>query len=375
MKILIVTGIFPPDHGGPASYVPAIASALVQDHEIVAVVTLSDNAHHDDSEYAFSVVRINRNLPRLVRLLKTIATIRKLSRRADVAYLNGLVLEGIIACKLLSRRPVAVKVVGDLIWEKARNQAATNDSIEEFQTRAHPFKWRLLRMLQTCYTRTADLVIVPSEYLAGIVLGWGIAKTKVAVVYNAVHIPRESPIEPTWDLVTVARLVAWKGIDQLIQLAADNGWSLKIVGDGPLRASLEAMAESLATKTKIVFTGHVMQREIVQHIRSARVFVLNSSYEGLPHIVLEAKAAGVAVVASAVGGTPESINDGIDGFLYRLNDIASLTRIIKQLLDNAEFRRTIAQNGREDVLQRFSFDRMVLDSGRLLVLTAKPCFS
>ncbi|MPZ57881.1 MAG: glycosyltransferase [Rhizobiales bacterium] len=240
MKILFVTGIFPPDHGGPARYVPSMAAELKRrGHEVVTIVTLSDRLDCDDSAYGFPIVRLRRSLSRPVRVLQTIWTITRHARRADVAYLNGLVLEGIVATRLLGRTRAVIKVVGDLIWERARNSGATELDLDAFQVAPLLLRWRILRWLQGWYTARAELVIVPSEYLATVVCGWGVDPGKVRVIRNAVPLPPPAPaITPSYDLVTVARLVPWKGVADLIDVAAENGWSLRVVGDGPLCGSL-----------------------------------------------------------------------------------------------------------------------------------------
>jgi glycosyltransferase involved in cell wall biosynthesis len=157
----------------------------------------------------------------------------------------------------------------------------------------------------------------------------------------------------TYDLVTVARLVPWKGLADLIEVASDLGLRLRIVGDGPLRSELEALAEQ--RRAQVSFAGHVARDQIPDEIRSARLFVLNSSYEGLPHIVLEAKAAGVAVLASAAGGTPETIHHGVDGWLVPVNDKVALATAIKRLLYDDELRADLVQAGYRQLSEQFTF--------------------
>ncbi len=78
MNVLIVTGIFPPDHGGPASYVPRMASALAErGHNIVAVITLSDSLQHNDVSFGFRIVRLLRGEFKIVRLMRTLFAIRR----------------------------------------------------------------------------------------------------------------------------------------------------------------------------------------------------------------------------------------------------------------------------------------------------------
>ena len=312
MRILLVTGIFPPDHGGPASYVPMIASELkARNHEIVAIVTLSDVV--DGNGHNFPVIRLRRAMWRPLRVVKTIWTIMRLSRRADVTYLNGLALEGIIATGLTRRRAV-VKVVGDLIWEKARNARATPLDLDQFQRAELPLRWRMLRRLQGIYTGLCGIGHRSER------IPWCHRSRLGRRPRKDQDHPQRRPAaasrpdhEPRYDLITVARLVPWKGIAELIEVAGNNGWSLRIVGDGPLMPELTKQAAAL--RADVSFAGHVRPDRICEELRSADLFVLNSSYEGLPHIVLEAKAAGVPVIATAAGGTGEIMHHDVDGWV------------------------------------------------------------
>lgn len=361
MNVLIVTGIFPPDHGGPASYVPRMASALAERaHNIVAVITLSDSLQHNDVSFGFRIVRLLRSEFRPVRLARAVLTIQKYAAQADVVYLNGLVIEGVVATRLLRRRPTVVKVVGDLIWEKARNANATSLDIDAYQAAPVPPAWRFLRWLQRFYTGCADAVIVPSGYLAGIVSRWGVRAGRIHTIYNAVALAKEVEDKSgsaKWDVVVVARLVPWKGLAEVIGAVAAIGKSLKIVGDGPMRSELEALARKL--NAHVTFTGHVEHSQVAQEIRSARLFVLNSSYEGLPHIVLEAKSAGVPVLATRVGGTPETIDHDVNGWLIEVGDSAALREAFELLLSNPDLLTRLAAGGLEQMKTRFSFKAMV----------------
>lgn len=367
MRILLVTGIFPPDHGGPASYVPEIARGFRSaGHDVVAVITLSDKLGHDDSRFDFPVVRIERHRHRLVRWFQTVRAISRLANRADVVYLNGLVLEGVVAAKLIGDHPTVIKVVGDLIWERARNQRATELDLDTFQNAVLPLRWRLLRRLQGWYSGCADAVITPSQYLANIVARWGVDSSRIKVIYNAIEIPQEGMrSQPQVDVVTVARLVPWKGLADLIEVVADQGWSLKIVGDGPMREELERLANHL--RARVNFLGQVPKEQVAEVIRNGRLFVLFSSYEGLPHIVLEAKAVGVAVVASAAGGTPEVIDHGENGWLVPVGNRVELSAAIAHLLGNEVLRENLAAQGRLSLSGRFSYERMVKDTLSVLL--------
>ena len=342
MKLLVVTGIFPPDIGGPATYVPVIASALADYNvEVPAVVTLSSTPSNDSS-YPFRVLRINRHKNKIIRVIKTIAVIFKESQNCDAIYLNGLVFEGMIAGKIFRKKTVVMKVVGDLAWEKANRDTLKHPDLEQFHKSPTSMKFWLLKKIQTCYSKLADHVITPSNYLREIVALWGVDKSKISVIYNATN---EAPTFQTkqeieFDVVTVARLVPWKRIDDLIRICASKELSLIVVGDGPQFQELKELANEL--NCKVQFSGKVKQSEVPALISKAKIFVLNSTYEGLPHIVLEAYSLGVTVIASDAGGTNEVMKAVSPGNMYPVNDMQKLTEImltkIKDFEDNPRLR-------------------------------------
>jgi glycosyltransferase involved in cell wall biosynthesis len=356
MKILIVTGIFPPDQGGPAGYVASIAAGLQRlGHTVVSVITLSDRHHCTTDSYSFPVVRLPRHLFRPLRWIRTIFTVARLARQADVVFLNGLVCEGILATRYVTCRPVVVKVVGDLVWEKARNIGVTNLELDSFQKARLPWSWAMLKALQAWYTASANGVITPSQYLSNIVAGWGVPKHKIHVVHNAVAIPPPNGAQrKDYDLVTACRLVPWKGVSNLIKVTQALKLRLLVLGDGPLRSELEALAKSCGAA--VSFSGYVSPERLPDEMRRAQLFVLNSSYEGMPHIVLEAKAASVAVLATDAGGTPETISHGINGWLVPANDMVKLSSGIQKLLREDSLRISLAEAGFNQIAQGFDLN-------------------
>ncbi len=140
-NILIVTGIFPPDIGGPASYVPKIASELSKRGWKVTVLTLSDFLNHDDSDYSFRVIRLLRPQKKWRRVPQTIWAIARYAEDADVLFANGLFLESVVAARW-KRKPLVMKIVGDWAWERGVNKGWTADSIDDFQKRRYRHNWR-----------------------------------------------------------------------------------------------------------------------------------------------------------------------------------------------------------------------------------------
>jgi glycosyltransferase involved in cell wall biosynthesis len=373
MKLLLVTGIFPPDHGGPAGYVPRIAAELVRRGHAVRVVCLSDRLDHDDSGYPFAVHRIRRGMPMAARMLRTAAAIYRGSRGADAVLVNGLRLEAMAATRL-SGAPAVHKVVGDQAWERARNRGWFAGTLDEYQRAPKPARLRLLDWLRTVPLRGAARVIVPSRYLGRIVEGWGFPPARTALVYNAVEPPVAAPADeaglppfagPT--LVTVCRLVPWKGVEGVIRALPElAGARLAVVGDGPLRAPLEALARELGVAERVLFTGGVPAARVRAILRQADVFVLNSSYEGLPHVVLEAMAEGAPVVATDAGGTGEVVEHGVTGLLVEPGRPEALVAAVRTLLHDPAAARALRDGAARALERRFSYAAMVQDTERLL---------
>ncbi len=369
MRILITSDIFPPDVGGPATYVPRIASELTRRGHQVTVVTYSlVQSFSGDGVYPFPVVRVSAAPPRWRRLPRTLSAILAHGRQSDVIYANGLVTETVLANYVL-HKPVVAKVVGDLAWERSRDKGWIQDNIDRFQTQRYPLKVELMRWRRNLSYARMDRIIVPSRYLKEMLVEhWHLPSDRVQVVYNSFESaeqelpPAEVDLPVKHKLITVCRLTGWKGVDGLIQaLPALPDVGLVIVGDGPLHDELVALAQRLGVETRVRFVGTVPGEQVPAYLRACDIFVLNSTYEGLPHVVLEAAAAGLPVIATAAGGTPEVLQDGVTGQLIPPGNSSALEEAILSWIGRlpispsplpARFSRQHMVQATEDVLQQ-----------------------
>jgi glycosyltransferase involved in cell wall biosynthesis len=383
MNILLVTGIFPPDRGGPASYVPRFATALAERGHEVEVICLSDQLDHDDCIYPFGVKRIRRSLFWPLRILQTMLAIWRAAWRNDLVYVNGLGAESAVAAVLAGRRTVH-KVVGDYAWERAIGRRWYAGTLDDYQAAAKSLKLHVIDWVRTFPLQLAAQVIVPSRYLRCLVEGWKINPEKVCVIYNAVassggasaqsvrtHIPLHHWSGKT--LITVCRLVPWKGVDALIRLLPElQDTRLVVVGDGPLRAELEHLAHSCGISERVVFLGDVPHNEVQLYLKEADAFVLNSSYEGLPHVVLEAMVAGIPVIATNSGGTGEVVENNTSGILVPVGNTTELGRGIKRLWDDPTLGTQLAAEATQLLSKRFSFEAMVDATEAILLSIVAP---
>lgn len=204
----------------------------------------------------------------------------------------------------------------------------------------------------------------------------GLPADKLTIIHNGVELPEEPLMScqearavlglPPDGLVVgaVSRLDPVKGVAFLMQAFAHvDGARLVVIGDGPERGALESLADSLGLARRVHWVGH--QRNASRLLSAFDLFVQPSLHEGLPNTVLEAMAAGLPVVATAVGGTPEVVVDGVTGLLVPPGTPDVLARAITTLLRDADLRRTMGQASRERVVQDFSVERMVEQTERL----------
>lgn len=366
MRILITSDIFPPDVGGPATYVPKIADALVgRGHEVTVVTYSATRSHPADGDYAFTVVRVSLDPPQWRRIPRTVSAILRGGRNADVIYANGLVTESVWTNCVL-RKPILAKVVGDLAWERARDKGWIQDDIDPFQTRRYERRVERLRWRRNWTYQHMDCVIVPSGYLKNMLVQyWAIPDRRVRVVYNSFELtgqelpPAAIDLPVKHKIITVCRLTGWKGVDGLIQVLPElPETGLVIVGDGPLRGELSAQARDLGVEGRVRFVGTIPKEQVLAYLRACDVFVLNSTYEGLPHVLLEAMAAGLPVIATDVGGTGEIVESGRNGLLVPPHDPPALRQSLLRILNSPSEAKSLVQEGK-DTLTRFSLEAMV----------------
>lgn len=187
----------------------------------------------------------------------------------------------------------------------------------------------------------ADLVIAPSTAVADALRRRGVRRSRIRVVPNGpIGSPRE-PANPTpADLarpavLTVAGLYERKGVDLVISAFASASADvpaahLYVVGDGPQRPALTALAAGTAVSDRVHFLG--FRDDVMSLLRGADVFVLASRSEPFGLAVVEAREAGCAVVGSAVDGLPEACDFGRAGWLFPSGDEASLAAALRSLL-------------------------------------------
>lgn len=357
MHILIATGLYPPESGGPATYTRILEELLPKKGVQVTVVP-------------FSTVRA---YPRGIRHILYFWKILRTGKKVTHILALDPVSVGFPACiaSMFRFKKFIVKVVGDYAWEQGTQKWGVKDLLDEFVKKGgYPWRVHVLRMMQTFVAKRAKKIITPSAYLQKIVASWGVSPRRIIVIPNAV--PNIARAHKTTlrsvlryheiIIITIARLVPWKGVEGLIQAVSQASpllppYKLLIVGDGPKLASLEALVEKSDIKDHVVFTGSLRHDIAMRYLNAADIFVLNTAYEGFSHLVLESLALGTAVVTTAVGGNIEILDHGKNGLLVPFNNVEMLKDSILSLANDDKKRQLIAQGGKRTA-ERYTADGM-----------------
>ena len=359
MKILITVGIFPPDIGGPASFVPKIAELYSNSGHDVTVICLTDRKQADNLN--FKVVRILRNQNLLIRWIKTVSQIIRQGYNADLLFVNGLPMESYIA-NIFTRKKLIRKIVGDWAWERGMNKKIINESFDVFQNKKHNLHLEIAKFSRGWTATKADLIITPSNHLKNVVKGWGVKENSIKVIYNGTKLKNKpDPIDDQpydyFKFITVGRLAPWKNIDIIIEALSDykkanQNFIFYIIGSGPEEIKLKKLVNDLDLENFVTFTGQLQKDDLNYYLQKSDVYIQASSYEGLPHVILEAMSHNLSIISTPIGGTNEVIQDGINGWVWELeNNFKPNKNNLIEILNNLKLnssedinKRTNAQN-------------------------------
>ena len=355
----MTVGIFPPDIGGPATFVPKIAKYFQDELNYeIEILTLSDNKNSNIND-DFSVKRIDRNLPIIYRWLKTIFTIYKLGKNKDLIFVNGLGTEATIA-NIFLKKKIIRKIVGDPVWERAYSKAKISESFDEFQVKNYGFSISLQKKVRSFSIKKSDIVVTPSQHLKNFILNLGF-KNKIEIINNGVFIPEENTNVFTnnqINITIVSRLVSHKNIEKIISAISDLNSpliNLNIIGDGPELNQLQKISLESNNKDNIIFHGKLNRDEINHIFLNSDIYIQASNYEGLPHSLLEAMSYGISVLCTPVGECKEILGNEDRGYILDLpvskNNIKSK---ISQIIGEKDIANKKGERGKDFINEKYN---------------------
>lgn len=233
--------------------------------------------------------------------------------------------------------------------------------------------------------RYVDRFIVVSEVLRKTLINQHkISEGKVVKIYNGIELSEYKPDdsgeslkkikkefgiqEDVFLIGAVGRMVWQKGFEYLIESIPEIIETLPqskilIVGDGPLRAEMEALGERLKIGKNLIFTG--FRSDIKEILSDVDVLVIPSLLEGFPVVTLEAMAMAKPIIATNIDGIAEQIRDGVDGILIPPNNPSALAKAVIRVFNDKELARTMGLSARGKVEQGFSVEKMVAETEKV----------
>lgn len=337
LKIVIFTKLYPPKWiGGTEIETQYVARSLVElGNDVYVVVSKDDDLPEHTVVDGVHIYRIAhpriRYLGGLIFWLKSASQIKRI--RPDIVHIPDLGNGGLgLIVNAFLRLPYVVWAQGSDVNAPSRFQS----------------------ILSRFVIMRAAIVISLSEDMKKRILGMARAH-RIIVLHIGVDYERfrscdteRRHFDKTITILYVGSLLRLKGVNYLVEamriIARDHKRvRLLIIGDGACRSELEAQVRDLCLEDSIFFIGRIKNEEICNYMSQASIFVLPSLSEGLPLVVLEAFAAGLPVIATRVGGIPEILEDGKNGFLVEPRNPEEIAKNISLLLSNSELRQDISK--------------------------------
>jgi glycosyltransferase involved in cell wall biosynthesis len=364
MRIILATPIYPPEIGGPATYTKELAARLAKAEQIT-VVALADKAEVVEGVKLVLVAKSQGVFSRLTQFFFALA---REGARAQIIYVQNAVAAGLpaVLAGMLLKKPVVLKFVGDEAWERAAQAGKTKKNLADFLAAPEGgLKTKIFISIQRFVLTHASAVVPPSEFLGKILEAYyGVPAGKITVNYNAFEdtVAGAAQIKKPHQLLCVGRLVSWKRVDGILNALkiVKNSYpdaTLVVAGSGPEEAALKKLAADLGLTDAVEFRGAVSREGIAALEAESGLMILNSTYEGLPHVALEAFAAQTPIVATDIPGTREAIVHNKTGLLVPPGDDATLAVAIERVFADPGIASTLIAGGLEALRGKFSWDQ------------------
>lgn len=364
MRILFVNYEYPPLGGGGGVVNAWLAEELARRHDVTVLTSgafdlpereITNNVEIIRSKTLFRRQMAVANLPSMASFVIGGARRgRKLvsSRDFDVMNTHFALPTGPVGTSISRSRqiPNVLSVHGGDLYDPTKWMS--------------PHRHAVLRSLVRHIVACADAVVGQSRNTNENLMRYYHPPTEPRLI--PLGIPR--PIAPTVDrkelgiarndfvMITIGRLVARKGIDQLITVLARlsrEDARLVVVGDGPDLDALRQQAMQQRLSSRVTFTGFVSEQQKVNWLAASDIYVSTSQHEGFGLVFVEAMAQGLPIVCYDNGGQTDFLASGVNGAIVPLNDMEAFTRAVRDLKDDVEKRRAISARNLKQVEQLF----------------------
>ena len=356
MKIAILVDLFLPNGLRTEIATCYMAEHLAQrGHEVHVITSLDEGLPEESYEQGFYVHRLprigNRFASAFVFCINIVSAIQKIN--PEIIHVQSL---GIAVPALISKKFHKIPYV---LWGRGSDVYLPH--------------WRT-KLTSKIAMKNADSVIALTENMKQTMRS--IYGRNIAVIPNGIELREYTEIRPVEEvkcpskrILFVGRLHPIKGVQYLLQAMKVvhkkmPDAKLILVGDGEEREHLESLTGSLEIREYVEFVGRAPHEMVLDYMNRSEVFVLPSLSEGFPVTILEAMACGLPIVATRVGGVPDIIEDGINGYLVDTKNPEQIAQALQKILENEQLRGNISSNNREEA-EKYSWDRIVINLERI----------
>lgn len=357
IKILIATGIFPPDIGGPATYCEKLLNELPKHGFDVTLITYADKIPKTEEK---NIIRISRDQNIFLRYLKYFWQCYKLTKNVDVVYAHDLISVG-IPCAIVRLLRLKLKLIirlgGDFLWEKAYNNAWTNKPLSQYYLEKKNIREKLYLSIFRFVMLCCDKIIFSTEWQKTIYLKtFKIANNKIIVIQNPLPNKNNQSkgsttvVSKPKTLLYAGRLIKLKNIPILIEaMQKIPDMHLKIIGDGPEKNNLKNLIDKRNLSGRITVLHAISHDKLAQEIINSYLVVIPSITDISPNLAMEALGAHKPVLLTLECGfynvfkdliffNPASINDLQEKIIY-LNDPVNYETYLKKI-KQIDFKRS-----------------------------------
>jgi glycosyltransferase involved in cell wall biosynthesis len=335
MKIILATGIYPPDIGGPATYAHALAEEMTKRGSSVVVITYGRiNNEQLTMNNSWEVIRIAKRFP-ILRWFLYARALKKHAKDADVVIAFSSVSAGVPVKLAKLKCKKILRLGGDFFWERYTARGGML-GLRRWYKRQVPSSL-LLRYFATLLLRSFNHIVFSTEMQKDIYTESYKKLPARRVIENAmpsgntVHHKKNSPFR----LLFMGRFVGFKNLPTLLHaVSVLDSVTLEFVGDGPEKGRLEKLVDTLGIQNRVSFTSSLHADEKIKAFAEHDLLVIPSVTEISPNVALEARANGLPVLLTEVTGLSEMLTNGM--VVKDLSTPGNIVKALQEVMGNYE---------------------------------------